>query len=76
MPHRGDQLSEVQRAGYFWAGDVVRMLPWEGKCHHKSSWLVCAHRCAGTASPGTLQRGSPTSPPKGASIPGPPPPMG
>lgn len=45
-PHQGDQLSEARREGYFWAGDVVCMLP----CHHKASRLVCTHRCASATS--------------------------
>lgn len=55
-PHQGDRLSEAPRAGYFWAGDVVRMLPREGECHHKASWLVRTHRRAATTSPCTAVR--------------------
>lgn len=31
--HLGDQLSEAWRVGYFWAGNVVCVLPCESKCH-------------------------------------------
>lgn len=31
--HLRDQLSEAWRAGYFWAGNVVYVLPCESKCH-------------------------------------------